>query len=169
MCKCNPSIKTPFCGKGDCQEPSLNLNNGLNAESVIRRFISDTELMISVLPPSSLIEEITISSLQRLLKEVLLSKDFILRTEHRKKDNAVEVKWSYKPFREKQILENQIELLKEELECVNTYLSNLKAPIEEEGKKLSVVGRVKVLREQDRLLSVARENDIIQHISSLGN
>lgn len=28
MCKCNPAIKTPWCGKGDCVNPSSPFNNG---------------------------------------------------------------------------------------------------------------------------------------------
>lgn len=40
MCKCTPSIRTPFCGKADCAYPSLKEPYELNEieQQIIKRF-----------------------------------------------------------------------------------------------------------------------------------
>ena len=50
---------------------------------------------------------------------------------------------------EKEMIENKIELLEEDLECVHIYLDDKFIPREDiEGEVLSLVGRIKILEEQ---------------------
>jgi len=50
---------------------------------------------------------------------------------------------------EKEMIENKIELLEEDLECVHIYLDDKFIPREDiEGEVLSLVGRIKILEER---------------------
>ena len=57
---------------------------------------------------------------------------------------AVKLSWSGSPT-EKDLLENKIELLEEDIECVHMFLDDEGAPREDEGGTFSLVGRIKSL------------------------
>lgn len=47
------------------------------------------------------------------------------------------------------ILKNKIELLEEDLDCIHMYLDEVGAPVYYETEKLSIVGRIKHLLEDE--------------------
>lgn len=49
MCQCNPMMRTPFCGKGDCQWPKQNQSND-EAERVM---VSGWQKYLGPIPPKN--------------------------------------------------------------------------------------------------------------------